>query len=84
MGIRTITSDYEEFIIVGDFVNGDVREGGDNLLLRGKVGALFELEITDGSGERKVAIDSTEIDEPSSGTYSCLLACVYQISESVK
>lgn len=53
-----------------------VGEGGHNLLLRGKVGALLELKVTNGSAQGEIAIDSSEIDEATSRTDSCLLAFI--------
>jgi hypothetical protein len=50
-------------------VNHDIRVGGDDLLLRRELGALLELEITNCPGKRKVAVDTTEIDESSSSYY---------------
>jgi hypothetical protein len=50
-------------------VNHNVRVGGDDLLLRRQLGALLELKIANCSGKRKVAVDTTEIDESSSSYY---------------
>lgn len=54
-------------------MNGHVRVGGDDLLLRGQIGALLELEVANGTGQGKVAVDTTEVDEATSGADSCLL-----------
>lgn len=52
----------------------DVGESGDDLLLRGKIGALLELEVADRAGEGEVAVDAAEIDESSSSLNACLLS----------
>ena len=45
------------------------------LLLWRQLCALLELEIADCAGQGQVAIDTTEVDEASSGLNSCLLSC---------
>ena len=54
----------------------------DDLLLRCQLGTLLELEVTNGTGQCKVAIDSTEVDEATSGSDTCLLACAHGKSPS--
>lgn len=71
---RTVTSNDQEFVIIGDLVHGDIGECGHNLLLRGKVGALLELKVANGSGERKVAVDAAKVDEAAGCGDSRLLA----------
>jgi hypothetical protein len=44
-------------------VDLDVGEGSDNLLLRGKIGALLELKVTYRAGEGEVAVDAAKVDE---------------------
>lgn len=56
-------------------MNSNIWEGGDDLLLRRKVGALLELEITNGTGKGEVAVDTAEVNETTSGTYPGFLAC---------
>ena len=73
---HTVTCNDEELIVVAEFVDCDIRESSHNLLLRRKIGALLELEVTNGATERKVAIDSAEVDEAASCAYSCLLALI--------
>jgi hypothetical protein len=51
-----------------------IRVGCDDLLLRGEVGALLELKVSNGSRKSKIPIDSTKINEPTSGAYSRLFA----------
>jgi hypothetical protein len=42
----TITGKNEEFILISQLVLLDIGESSNNLLLRGKLGALLELEVT--------------------------------------
>jgi hypothetical protein len=51
-----------------------IRVGSYDLLLRCKLGTLLELEVANGTGESKVAIDPTEIDKATSGSNSSLFA----------
>lgn len=53
---------------------GHVGVSRDNLLLGSELCALLELEVADSSGQGKVAVDTTEVDEPASGSDSCLFA----------
>ena len=53
----------------------DVGEGSDDLLLRGKVGALLELKVTYRAGQGEVAVDAAKVDEASCGLNTCLLGC---------
>lgn len=57
----------------------DFREDGDDLLLRGQICTLLELEVADGSAQREVAIDSAKIDEATSSTDARLLAFVLRL-----
>ena len=50
--ILTIAGENEELVVVGQIVRLDVREGRHNLRLRRELGALLELKVADGSGER--------------------------------
>ena len=47
--LLTITGHNQELIIIVDIVDNDIREGSYDLLLRCKLGAFFELEITNSS-----------------------------------
>lgn len=49
---------------------------GDDLLFGGKLGALLEFEVTDGTGQGKVAVDTTEIDKATSSADTGLLALI--------
>lgn len=51
----------------------DVGERGNDLLLRGKIGALLELEVTYRAGQGEVAVDAAKVDEASCGLDTCLL-----------
>lgn len=57
----------------------DIREGGDNLLLWRQVCALLEFEVADSSAKGQVAIDATEVDEATCGTYTGFLALVLRL-----
>lgn len=75
----TITRENNEFVIVAELVDSDVWESCHDLLLRREIGALFELEISNRSAKREIAINSAEIDEPTSRTDACLLAFVLRL-----
>lgn len=70
----TITGDDKEFVVIAQVVNSHVGESGDNLLLRGQFGALLELEVTNGSRESKVSVDTAKVDKAAGGTNTSLLA----------
>jgi hypothetical protein len=63
----TVTSNNEEFVVAVDLVYLDIGECSDDLLLRGKIGALLELEVTYRAGQGEVAVDTAKIDEASCG-----------------
>lgn len=48
---------------------------GDDLLLGSELCALLELEVADSSGQGKVAVDTTKVDETTGSSNPCLLAC---------
>lgn len=56
-------------------MNSYVGVCGDDLLFGRKLRAFLEFEVTDGAGQGKVAIDTTEVDEATSGADTGLLAC---------
>lgn len=68
----TVTRNHQEFIIFGQVVHDDVWIGGNNLLLRGELCALFEFEVANGPGKGEVAIDTSKVDEAAGGSDSCL------------
>lgn len=70
----TITGNDEEFIILGQIVHGHIGECSDNLLLGSQLGALLELEVTNGSREGKVAVDTAKVDKAAGGTDTGLFA----------
>lgn len=72
---HTVASDNEKLIIGVDLVYLDVRECSDDLLLRGEIGALLELEVAYRAGQGEVAVDAAEVDEASSSLDTCLLSC---------
>lgn len=71
---RTITSNNKELVVVGNRMSNNVGKCRYNLLLRRELSALLEFEISDSSGQRKVAVDTTKIDEASGSTYSSFLS----------
>lgn len=71
--MRTITSNDDEFIVVGELVHSHVREGCDNLLLRRKICTLLELEVTNGSRESEVSVNTAKVDESTSRSDTRLL-----------
>lgn len=77
--LRTVTSNDEEFIIVSKVVDCHVGESSNNLLLWGQVGALLELEVSDGSAEREVAVYSAKVDESAGCAYPCLFTLVLRL-----
>jgi hypothetical protein len=71
--LLTVTGEHNKFVIVREVVDSHVGVGGDNLLLWGKIGALLELKVTDGTGKGEVAVDTTKVDKTTSGANSGLL-----------
>jgi len=59
----TIAGDDQELVVVGQLVDGNVRQGRDYLGLGRQVGALFELEIANGARQGEVAVDAAKVDE---------------------
>lgn len=49
VGKQTVTCNNEELVVGSDVVHNNIGEGGNDLLLRRKVGALLEFEIANGS-----------------------------------
>jgi hypothetical protein len=70
----TITGNDEEFIVIGQVVNSHIGESSDNLLLGGQFGTLLELEVTNGSRESKIAVNTAKVDKAAGGTDTSLLA----------
>lgn len=52
----------------------NIRESSDNLRLWGEFSNLLELEVTNGAGQGKIAIDTAKIDETTSGNDTVLLS----------
>jgi hypothetical protein len=50
-----------------------VRECGHDLVLGGQLSALLELEITNGTRQGKVAVDTTKVDKAAGSSNSVLL-----------
>lgn len=72
--VLTIACDNQEFVIIRKLVSHHIGESSYNLLLRGKLGALLELEISYRSGESQVTVNATEINETASRSNPSLLA----------
>lgn len=76
---RTITCNHKELVVIRNIVNSDLWKGSDDLLLWGKVGAFFELEVAYRSGEREIAVHASEVDETTCGANSCFFTCENQL-----
>ena len=74
MDSLTIARNDEEFVVLGDVMYLDVREGGHDLLLGRKLGALLEFEVSDSSRQSEVTVDAAEIHEASGGLNTRLLS----------
>jgi len=72
----TVASNDKELVVVVDVVDLDVGEGSHYLLLRGKIRALLELEVANGTRQCEVAVDAPEIDESTGSLDTSLLGCV--------
>lgn len=77
--LHTVACNDEELVVFAKFVLRHVGERSDNLLLRGKIGALLELEIANGSAEGKVAIHATKVNESTRSADACLLALILRL-----
>jgi hypothetical protein len=80
----TVTCNNKELVVGSDFVDLNVGEGSDNLLLRREVGALLELEVTYRAGEGEVAVDTAKVNEAAgsldTGLLGCALLAGYNVS----
>ena len=74
-GAHTITCNNQKLVIVGKFVHNNVGIGRHYLLLWRKLGALFELEVPNGTRQSEIAVDSTKVDETASSCDSGLFTC---------
>ena len=70
----TVTSNDEKFVVAVDLVYLDIGECGDDLLLRGQVRTLLELEVTYRARQGEVAVDTAKVDEASCGLDTGLLS----------
>jgi len=64
-------------------VNCHIGIGCDNLLFRRELGALLELEITNGPGQGQITIDSTKVDEATGGADTSFLAFICILGENL-
>lgn len=62
-------------------MNGHIGVCSDNLLFGRELRALLEFKVTDSTGQGKVAIDTTEVDEAASSGDTSLLACLNYLSD---
>jgi hypothetical protein len=72
----TIASNYQELVVLSHLVNSHIGERSDDLLLRREVCALLELEVTNSSAERKVAVHTTKVDEATCSANASLLTLI--------
>lgn len=54
-------------------MDSHVWEGGNNLLLWGKLWRFLELKVTDGTGQGKVAVDTSKVDKSTGSSDASLL-----------
>lgn len=64
-------------------MHSDIWVCGNDLLLRGKLGALLEFEVTNGTRQGEVAIDTAKVDEATGGTDTSLLAYCGGLAEAL-
>ncbi len=72
LGWLTIAGNDEELVVLAHLVDDDIGIGRDNLLLGGELGALLELEVSDGSREGQVSVDAAKVDKATSSRDSRL------------
>ena len=60
-------------------MHSDVGIGSDDLLLRRQLGALLELEVTNGPRQGQVAVDTAKVNETTSSADTGFLACFYLV-----
>jgi hypothetical protein len=72
----TITSDYQELIIVTDIMNHHIRICCNYLLFRSEVGALLEFEVANSTREGEIAVYSAKVDKSTSSYYPCFLTYI--------
>lgn len=61
---------------MGHFMHSHIGVCGDNLLLGRQLRALLEFEITDGTGQSQVSIDTAKVNEATRSTNASFLAYV--------
>lgn len=70
----TVTSQNQKLVLFGQLMLINIGECGDNLVLGRELSALLEFEVTDGTGQSQVAIDTAKVDETTSGSDSVSFA----------
>ena len=71
----TVTGNHKELVFLRKLVHFDIGKGGNDLVFGGKLGALLEFEVANGTRQRQIAVDSAKVDETASGCDSVLLRC---------
>lgn len=69
-----VTSENQKFVLLSQLVFINIGECCDNLVLGRELSTLLEFEITDGTRQSQVAIDTTKVDETTSGSDSVSFA----------
>jgi len=72
--VLTVAGNNEELVILGQVVNHNVGECGHDLLFRRELGALLELEISNGSRESEISVDAAKVDKTTGSRNARLLA----------
>ena len=62
----TVTCKYEEFLLTGSSVGHNFGFGSDDLLLCRESSALLELKVTDSTAQRKVTVNTVNLDKAAS------------------
>lgn len=70
----TVTGENQELVLFSQFMLINIWESCDNLVLGRELSALLEFEVTNGTGQSQVAIDTTKVDETTSGSNSVSFA----------
>jgi hypothetical protein len=71
----TIARDNQELIVLANFVNLNIGKRGDYLLLRRKLRALLEFEVSNGARESEVAVYPAKIYKAPCSLDTCFLGC---------
>jgi hypothetical protein len=83
-GSLTIACNNNELVILVDIMYLNIWEGGDYLLLRRKVCALLELEVTYRTRQGKVAIYTAKVNKATSSLDTRFLSCGLSVMPGYK